>query len=181
MTATDESRRKNLSVEPTESSSRSPIAAVRRKKRRASQEPTLRAKLVGFAVLLSACLYLLSLWQIETFLDTLESDGGFQIPEILRKGKSFVLADGPRHSTSPSNGKFLVFTGLLAGQGEGNVMAGLLAAHLLGYEFNRTVCVADSYESFHETLMRFIPTRWLIVLEFCNFGATIQKSLIEYP
>jgi hypothetical protein len=46
--------------------------------------------------------------------------------------------------------KFVLFQGLLPGQGTGNIISGLLAAHLLGEEFNRTVCVLPTYVDFLE-------------------------------
>jgi hypothetical protein len=47
------------------------------------------------------------------------------------------------------NDRYLLFTDLKIGQGTGNIMAGLLAAHLLGDEFGRTVCVHKTYKEFH--------------------------------
>jgi hypothetical protein len=44
--------------------------------------------------------------------------------------------------------KFLIFVPIEAGQGTGNLIAGLLATHLLALEFNRTVCVSPLYETF---------------------------------
>ncbi|KAL7526289.1 hypothetical protein ACHAWF_001711, partial [Thalassiosira exigua] len=48
----------------------------------------------------------------------------------------------------PSSARYLVFTPIGSGQGEGNSMAGLLGTHLLGDEFDRIVCVSDRYSSF---------------------------------
>ena len=46
--------------------------------------------------------------------------------------------------------KFLIFNGFMIGQVMGNAMNGLLATHLLGFEFNRTVCVSpDALPHFH--------------------------------
>ena len=43
--------------------------------------------------------------------------------------------------------RFLIFEGdRLAGQGAGNLMNGLLATHLFGDEFNRTVCIVPGYK-----------------------------------
>lgn len=60
--------------------------------------------------------------------------------------------------------KFLIFKGFLSGQGVGNVISGLLAAHLLGIEFDRIVCVAESYTDFylafemvHPDTLRYCP------------------------
>jgi hypothetical protein len=49
----------------------------------------------------------------------------------------------------PSVGdKYIIFTPIEFGQGTGNIIAGLLAAHLLALEFNRTVCVSPLYKTF---------------------------------
>lgn len=58
---------------------------------------------------------------------------------------SILSSKNERAPPSPAK-KFIVFDGTLPGQGIGNIVSGLLAAHLLGEEFNRTVCV--QYESF---------------------------------
>jgi hypothetical protein len=44
--------------------------------------------------------------------------------------------------------RFILFDNDLTGQGQGNVVSGLLAAHLLGQEFNRIVCILPTYTSF---------------------------------
>jgi hypothetical protein len=49
----------------------------------------------------------------------------------------------------PSVGdKYIIFIPIPGGQGTGNIIAGLLAAHLLAFEFNRTVCVSPLYKTF---------------------------------
>lgn len=48
------------------------------------------------------------------------------------------------------NSRFLIFQPPFeAAQGVGNLMNGLLAAHYLGIEFERTVCVSKSWKEFH--------------------------------
>jgi hypothetical protein len=44
--------------------------------------------------------------------------------------------------------RYIVFIPIKGGQGTGNIIAGLLAAHLLALEFNRTVCVSPLYKTF---------------------------------
>jgi hypothetical protein len=44
--------------------------------------------------------------------------------------------------------RFIIFRRPM-GQGVGNIMSGLLAVHLLGREFNRTVCVHPNFKIFH--------------------------------
>jgi hypothetical protein len=53
--------------------------------------------------------------------------------------------------------RFIIFQRVLSGQGAGNMMNGLLAAHLLGREFNRTVCVEQGYEQFHTAFESIHP------------------------
>ena len=45
--------------------------------------------------------------------------------------------------------KFIIFHRIQDAQGAGNHMHGLLAAHLLGDEFERVVCVSNHYKNFH--------------------------------
>jgi len=47
-------------------------------------------------------------------------------------------------------GRFLMFRPTVVGQGIGNILQGLLAAHLLGMEFDRVVCIATDWIDFHE-------------------------------
>jgi hypothetical protein len=58
---------------------------------------------------------------------------------------------------SPFNHRFILFRKLQMGQGAGNIMNGLLAAHLLGQEFNRTVCVESGYTEFHAAFEAIDP------------------------
>ena len=53
--------------------------------------------------------------------------------------------------------KFIVFRKLAFGQGQGNIMAGLLAAHLWGQEFDRVVCVEKEYDEFHAAFETIHP------------------------
>lgn len=46
--------------------------------------------------------------------------------------------------------KYIMFIPIKEGQGIGNIMNGLLAAHLFGEEFNRRVCVSTQFEGFHK-------------------------------
>lgn len=46
--------------------------------------------------------------------------------------------------------KFIFFDNDLTGQGMGNIVSGLLSAHLLGLEFGRIVCILPSYREFLE-------------------------------
>ena len=57
-------------------------------------------------------------------------------------------ADQHKQPTQPST-RFLIFRPPFeAAQGVGNIMQGLLAAHALGFEFDRVVCVSHEWEDF---------------------------------
>jgi hypothetical protein len=130
-------------------------------------------------------LYLCFLWQTQSFLDTLEARGSFRTTSLMFRGKGLaaiissdtgdtktagtttdkksIAADTDEHkepdassNTTPSK-KFIVFKGFVNGQGAGNIVSGLLAAHLLGIEFNRTVCVDRDYVEFHHAFEAVYP------------------------
>ena len=62
--------------------------------------------------------------------------------------------------------RYIVFRDITQyGQGFGNKVAGLLAAHLLGIEFNRTVCVSKSYHEFHLAFKSTLPRE---IIEECQ-------------
>lgn len=76
------------------------------------------------------------------------SRGGIRLGALVKSGElketrgQTVSEDASSKITPPPTGhRYLVFYGSGAGQGAGNIMQGLLAAQLLGLEFNRTVCV----------------------------------------
>ena len=52
-------------------------------------------------------------------------------------------------SMPPKRTKYILFRRIAMGQGSGNIIHGLLAAHLLGEEFDRVVCVDPNYHVFH--------------------------------
>ncbi|CAB9531212.1 expressed unknown protein [Seminavis robusta] len=54
--------------------------------------------------------------------------------------------------------KFIIYHETHEAQGEGNHMHGLLAAHLLGDEFHRVVCVSSNYKHFHVAWKAIDPT-----------------------
>ena len=147
-----------------------------KRRRRQHREPTLREKLTGLLLLLFSCVYLLFLWRTQSFLETLEAKGSFRIPELIRMGHlALANARAPPHklpqhliptpafnklppaTRRSQTDKYFVFEGIMGGQGEGNAMSGLLAAHLLGYEFDRTVCVSDRWTPFHAAFQAIHP------------------------
>jgi len=114
----------------------------RKRSRRSKAEPNLQAKITGIALLALSILYLYFLWRTQSFLDTLEARGGFRIPKLL-----FAHHEKP---IGPPPDRYIVFSASIkGGQGTGNIISGLLAAHLFGEEFNRIVCVEKSYIEFH--------------------------------
>jgi hypothetical protein len=64
---------------------------------------------------------------------------------------------------SSLNHRYILFRKLRDGQGAGNIMNGLLAAHLLGQEFNRTVCVEEEYTQFHAAFEAIDP----LAIKYC--------------
>lgn len=99
-----------------------------------------------FLLCLASCTLLIScvgVWKALTGLERhiLETD----IAQISNRRSSIARLhenDDAKTTLPPNNGhRYLVFHGSGSSQGAGNVMQGLLAAQLLGAEFNRTVCV----------------------------------------
>ena len=92
------------------------------------------------AAIIGMCLYFqYFVYRTERLMDSYLNQHTFL--QQLRESVAPSLEAGPR---------YLVFKQLEQGQGIGNVMNGLLAAHMLGMEFNRTVCVAEDWDEFHQ-------------------------------
>jgi len=71
--------------------------------------------------------------------------------------------------------KFLIFEGL-GGQGNGNIVSGLLATHLLGVEFDRIVCIrAEMYPDFLVAFQPIHPD----VIKYCL--AVLDWAKLAYP
>jgi hypothetical protein len=136
----------------------------------------------GACVLLLAALYLCFLWRTETVLDALESKQKFRFQSLLlqrpkqqqqqrapKEAVDWYVRAGRRRATAKAvasikgvlpghhhhEDRYILFDHFLGGQGLGNMMAGLLAAHLLGDEFGRIVCIRD-WEEFRQV---FDPIR----------------------
>jgi len=96
-------------------------------------------------------LYLLFLFQTASVLDTVEENnsGNFRFHGFLyddRKNDNKVRRRSAKEDADLlplDSERYLLFVGNLPGQGTGNIISGLLSAHLLGEEFNRIVCVKD--------------------------------------
>lgn len=90
------------------------------------------------AIVLCVAWWMLVLHHIEK---TLES-------HLLSHRSTLRHAMSSMNAPAPYN-RYIIFTGHDdLGQGEGNILTGLLAAHLLGLEFDRIVCVPHSWTAF---------------------------------
>jgi hypothetical protein len=89
----------------------------------------------------------------------LSSAADTQKPTTISSHDAPVNVAVERSTTDHNKGlKFLIFHRLQEAQGAGNHMHGLLAAHLLGDEFGRVVCVSDHYREFHLAFESADPT-----------------------
>lgn len=88
---------------------------------------------------------LLNVWTAHSVLDGhLRRYNAARKQLDLRRAKrssDAMKMPGPSVEKKYGSKKFIHFSTTMTGQGAGNFMQGLLAAHLLGLEFNRTVCV----------------------------------------
>ena len=94
-------------------------------------------------VIVILCFGYLYIWRPEQILDSYLQDHRFR--DVL----TTLQQPAP---VQPF--KFIMFLPLEAGQGIGNIMNGLLAAHLLADEFGRVVCITDHWVDFYQA---FIP------------------------
>jgi hypothetical protein len=131
-------------------------------------------------------IFLCTLIRTQRILDDLESRACMEVPNIVfpnnhqqqqRRDDTTTLLDLSQH--------FIIFQPITEGQGTGNIMSGLLAVHLLGREFNRTVCVSDSYTHFHWAFRIANPTvaaacRQLLECEKPVFDMSHHIRLINY-
>ncbi|CAB9528494.1 expressed unknown protein [Seminavis robusta] len=84
-------------------------------------------------------------------------------PNAHRQSHHPRLFEQKRYQDEQGNTlRFLMFQGDITGQGVGNHMQGLLAAHLLGDEFDRIVCVSPAFDDFWLAFEQVHPmaTRW---------------------
>lgn len=93
-------------------------------------------------ILLLFSLYMIFLFVSESFLEGLQQK---------------------RQDLEPPKRGYIIFEEIAMGQGTGNVISGLLAAHLLGLEFDRLVCVREQYAMFHQAFESIDPR----VSKFC--------------
>jgi hypothetical protein len=129
-------------------------ASATKRRRQRRSKPNLKARVTGILLLVAAILYLYFLWRTQSFLDTLEERRRFSIPGLLFRKHAVTEAASNVQNQHPTpqepftEGKFIIFIPITGGQGTGNIIAGLLAAHLLALEFNRIVCVSPIYKNF---------------------------------
>lgn len=81
--------------------------------------------------------------------------------------------EASKTNTGIPKGGFIIFENIAMGQGTGNVISGLLAAHLLGLEFDRLVCVRSKYTMFHETFESIDPR----VAKYCPDVLTNESRI----
>jgi hypothetical protein len=89
-----------------------------------------------------------------------DDDDNRQPQKLLQRLQSQLIVEGVLTTTAKNDDSnnnntsiadqdlFLVFLADLGGQGTGNLISGLLAAHLLGQEYHRIVCVHPMYFKF---------------------------------
>jgi hypothetical protein len=91
------------------------------------------------------------------------------------QNKPSIQKDIPNQLPAPQEhsmeDRYIVFIPIRGGQGTGNIVAGLLAAHLLALEFNRTVCLSSLYQKFLDAFEPVNP----VVIEKCPL--ILQGSL----
>lgn len=110
--------------------------------------------------------------------------------------KNLDAATVQRILETQQSGRFIIFDAKLSGQGIGNIITGLLAAHLLAEEFNRTVCIIPrDFGSFHRSfesidpkviqhcpdVVRFPPAlTWYNSVRVLNFGSPVDECRLKY-
>lgn len=130
--------------------------AVRRR-RKLTPSNTLHSRIIGISLLGAACLYLYFLIQTQFYLDNVAgSRRPFShrmfLPRSFGNNNNIIEKIRPSRLTPPD--RFIIFLPIQYDQGVGNIISGLLSAHLLGEEFDRIVCVSPEYEDF---LLYFQP------------------------
>jgi hypothetical protein len=90
------------------------------------------------------------------------------LPSLRSGGGGVVIVVGKEQQQ-----RYLIVRHVQSGQGTGNVMSGLLAAHLLGGEFDRIVCVAKEYTAFHQAFETLD--------ENCNADYFLESALVTHP
>jgi hypothetical protein len=127
-------------------------------------------------VLLASGLFLVLLYKAQEILDSIATRTDFRmsaknILKRLTKKAPNSRRTFPTNAKSKYNppsdlskppSKFLIFDSNLGGQGTGNVVSGLLSAHLLALEFGRIVCtdypsLRQAFEPAHPWAIEHCP------------------------
>jgi hypothetical protein len=131
-----------------------PFIRKRRPRRRVSSKNE-HAHVIGCCALVASCLFLVLLYKAQEILDSIATQTDFRLSanvllhrlkktsrKAQRKFPSASVSkyQPPSDLSKPPPSKFLIFDSDLPGQGMGNVVSGLLSAHLLALEFDRLVC-----------------------------------------
>jgi hypothetical protein len=85
---------------------------------------------------------------IQTNAPRLASEKSSQALQKKPSMQKIIPNQHPAPQEPSMEDRYIVFIPITGGQGTGNVIAGLLAAHLLALEFNRIVCVSPLYQKF---------------------------------
>jgi hypothetical protein len=112
-----------------------------------------------------------------------------QIQAKVRKKKNInilpltVTSSGIQSNTNDtltSDDCYIIYDATIGGQGTGNLISGLLAAHLLGQEFNRIVCVNPQYySSFLNAFESVDPTvlvKCPVVINYINGTSSVEMQ-----
>lgn len=121
-----------------------------RKRRRWHLRPGVMLPVVVSVLLVGT--FTVTLYMMHHSLELQESHGGAFFDQLSSSSAREEDALASTATSTPRRYKYLIFSGFMSGQGLGNAMNGLLATHLLGLEFNRTVCVkpdASGIKDFH--------------------------------
>ena len=127
----------------------------RRNKTRQEHRQFLIPSTSGWCILFAGCLYWYGIiWRTQHFLEV-----------YLASHDSLIDAMMPIDDGLQRPERFL-YVKPLGGQGAGNGITGLLAAHLLAEEFGRILCVSTEYTDF---LMAFQPINAAVVRSCAGF------------
>lgn len=142
------------------------VTARRRKKRtKPNEHPSQRLtrQLATIAILVTIAVFVVQTIETQSRLDSLET--GSLLRAHVLSPRALVDSSVNHTTTSLSitpakldatSKRYLLFL-VIKGQGAGNLMNGLLAAHLLADEFDRIVCVTNEFESFLEVFEAIHP------------------------
>ncbi len=115
------------------------------------------AFLIGIACLCWVVLIVSTQSSLDRYLSQVEGTSVKFWRRVRHKQLRNRLTLATRPPIILENPKYLMFLPIEAGQGIGNIMNGLLAAHLFGEEFGRIVCVSTMFTDFHQVFSPLHP------------------------